>query len=748
MDAPYKSPVERERAADGVIAATTLQGKLAAALDLFAPDFDDADRARVSVKLTALESELDRKGQGYSGETRGGAVSLRRLYARGLHAFHSEVKLDVDALPGRVVAVVGPGGAGKSTLVETMLLALYRRGATRGDIKEMAAGDDLKVAVEIATASGEWRVTQRLDGAFVRTLPMDTPVFKGGTSKPGTPTEFVAWQKRAAPPLRVLMATQFGAQEGDGQLVGLDPAPAKDLLLSLTGGEVYQRIATEAGKKARALQQSAARLDGQIREAERAAGVLQQERDLVAAIAVQLTAEEAQLTADRVTRDDRAGAAAVDPGTEYAQQATAARALAQQARRTHASARGRIATGHFADQRAAIRRAVEDLAAAQQGVIDAKAAHESAAHAVEVLYQDEQGGIGPRRIDALRAGIVELLGLTAKKAQQVYAANLLEHDDRMAGEASSLPSRIAAAEDTRRARRADLAAAEQRASDLRALAARMPEVERAERAEAMARDEATAAGAEAEEADAQAERLEEAARVAREGWEPVDLSDVNATLAARERVVSDLRARSAAAQARAEQAERAGARVAELQRSAQEGADELADWEVLEAAFGRNGIQALEVEGLGPALADHATQLLEEHAHGRWAVQVQMSKQDAQGIDTGTFAVVVVDPATGKPIRVRALSPGQRVLVGEAVTAAFSRLSFARSPGIAPTVVRDESAVYADKNDCLTWVRMLRAEAMATGANKVFIVTHDAKVMKACDTTIVVKDGTWSEVRS
>lgn len=693
--------------APDVVAASTLTAKLEACFDFYAPELSPLQREHVFAKLALLEEALDKKGQGYSGEARGGALRWRRLRLGGLPAFAEPVVVDVDKLPGQVVAIVGPAGAGKSTLAESLMLGAFRKAPTRGTFEDLAAQDTALLAVELDTAAGSWRVTQRLDGAFVKTLPADEHVFRGGAKKPGTATEFNAWAKAALPSWKLLLATQFAAQGFEG-LLTMDPAPAKDLLLGLTGGEVYQRIATESAKRARDISRQVATADGSIREAQRTADTEQTEADLVKLIASDIEQTEAALSELRRRRESALAQAPTDPGADMSRAAQAARERASTARRRRDVARGQLPSPASLEHRARVRDAVEQLPNVR-----------AAADAAHVTYQTLQARVAEaraasgdstgRRIAGLRAG-VSALGARPKGAAAL-ADRVLNEDAAIEAQAAAAPEQI-----------------------------RLLEEE-----EAAARVTADAAQADLEAEEATAARLDADAAAARAGFAALDLGPLDTEISQRQRTLGDLRSRGGAANARLEAAQRARSRVAALVADREKLDGEQHEWLTLERAFGRAGIQALEVEALGPDLEAAANKLLADYANGRWSVEVKLSRETNDG-ETDTFAIRVYDHARQIWRAAKTLSPGERVLVGEACTAALTKLARMRSPNIAPTLVRDETASSSDKVDGETWVRMLRAGAELVGASKVLVVTHDVKVMRACDSAFVVKDGTLLEV--
>src|SRR6185369_12890040 len=100
--------------------------------------------------------------------------------------------------------------------------------------------------------------------------------------------------------------------------------------------------------------------------------------------------------------------------------------------------------------------------------------------------------------------------------------------------------------------------------------------------------------------------------------------------------------------------------------------EDLGDWKILEAALGRDGIQALEIDAAGPEVARLTNDLLEACYGPRFSVSFETlrEKKSARGEYAEAFDVKVYD--RGEVRQVEQLSGGEKVVVGEGLGLAIA----------------------------------------------------------------------------
>jgi exonuclease SbcC len=202
----------------------------------------------------------------------------------------------------------------------------------------------------------------------------------------------------------------------------------------------------------------------------------------------------------------------------------------------------------------------------------------------------------------------------------------------------------------------------------------------------------------------------------------------------------------AIAQAGLEKAKTTHDRVALLVTKRDRTAVELAHWNLLagENGFGRDGLQALEIDAAGPELSATINDLLQTCIGPRWAVSVETTKMSAdskrqlEGCD-----VMVTDNETGRIASGEAFSGGQKVIIGEAISLALTMLACRRSGIVGATLVRDESGAALSPTYAPRYVGMLRRAAELIGAAKILFVSHNPETHDLADSVININsDGT------
>lgn len=184
-------------------------------------------------------------------------------------------------------------------------------------------------------------------------------------------------------------------------------------------------------------------------------------------------------------------------------------------------------------------------------------------------------------------------------------------------------------------------------------------------------------------------------------------------------------------------------RVAELAKAHEFACQETSEWARLGEDLGRDGLQALEIDAVGPEMTELTNDLLRTCVGARWSVIIEAKRQDADGKrELDGCEVLVLDTETGRQGPIETLSGGEGVIVGEAVSLALMMLACKRAGGEAPTLVRDESGAALDPQNAPAYIAMLRRAATLVGASKVLFVSHSPDVVALADARIEVANGT------
>lgn len=198
----------------------------------------------------------------------------------------------------------------------------------------------------------------------------------------------------------------------------------------------------------------------------------------------------------------------------------------------------------------------------------------------------------------------------------------------------------------------------------------------------------------------------------------------------------------ALAQRQLEQSRVSAARLAELAAESSALETEHADLTRLAADFGRDGLQAMEIDAAGPELSAMINDLLHACVSSRFTVTIDTTRISADGKRTlEGLEVTVLDTERGREAPVETFSGGERVLIGEAVSLALAMLAARRSGMEGVTLVRDESGAALDPERARSYVAMLRRAADLVGASRVLLVSHSPEVVELCDARIEIAGG-------
>lgn len=169
---------------------------------------------------------------------------------------------------------------------------------------------------------------------------------------------------------------------------------------------------------------------------------------------------------------------------------------------------------------------------------------------------------------------------------------------------------------------------------------------------------------------------------------------------------------------------------------------EAADWRLLERAFGRDGIQALEIDAAGPELSSLTSELLTSCFGPRFEVRfvTQAPKADGKG-SKEVFDVQVLDHERGREGAVDSLSGGEKTIISEAISLALAIYVGRHSGRRYETLWRDETAGALDPDNASRYVAMLRRARVMAGAHQVVYIAQQPAVWEAADAVLWVEDG-------
>ncbi len=195
---------------------------------------------------------------------------------------------------------------------------------------------------------------------------------------------------------------------------------------------------------------------------------------------------------------------------------------------------------------------------------------------------------------------------------------------------------------------------------------------------------------------------------------------------------ADIQAALATARARLESAKADMAKVDALRAELEGLKAEAAEWKYLQDACGKNGLQALEIDGTAPAITEYANAILRA-TYGP-AFSVRISTQDPE---TGkeTFDIIVIAD-DGTEILLENLSGGQRVWILKALRLAMTLISKEKSEHDFRTAFGDEEDGALDSEKARAFVDMYRQFMKSGGFDAFFYISHRPECVAMADHVI------------
>lgn len=179
-----------------------------------------------------------------------------------------------------------------------------------------------------------------------------------------------------------------------------------------------------------------------------------------------------------------------------------------------------------------------------------------------------------------------------------------------------------------------------------------------------------------------------------------------------------------------------------VKRTAETAKTEETEWELVAKAFGKDGIQALELDALAPGISETANRLLESAYGDRFSISIETTRIGGSGKKTKQiedFKIMVTDSEDGEPTALENKSGGEAVWIKRAIYDAFAVIR-RRNTGFAfLTCFQDETDGALDAAAKTAYCRMLEASHEAAKLRHTIIITHSNEVKAMVEQKIAME---------
>jgi exonuclease SbcC len=168
-----------------------------------------------------------------------------------------------------------------------------------------------------------------------------------------------------------------------------------------------------------------------------------------------------------------------------------------------------------------------------------------------------------------------------------------------------------------------------------------------------------------------------------------------------------------------------------LNTAIQDAAREGQEWELISRAFGRDGIQALELDALAPGISETANRILESAYGDRFKIAIETTRIGGAGKKVKQiedFVIKVIDAEDGEAVNLEDKSGGEAVWIKRAIYDAFAVIRKRNTAFAFLTCFQDETDGALDAAAKTAYCRMLEASHAESHLRHTIIITHSNEV--------------------
>lgn len=181
----------------------------------------------------------------------------------------------------------------------------------------------------------------------------------------------------------------------------------------------------------------------------------------------------------------------------------------------------------------------------------------------------------------------------------------------------------------------------------------------------------------------------------------------------------------------------------QLQATIKEKQQEISEWRYTERACGPDGIQALELDAMGPGIAEVANRLLQAAYGARFQIEFRTTRIGGQGSkkkQIEDFQIVVFDSEGGTEQMLETLSGGESVWIKRAIYDAFGIIRDRNTGQRFLTAFQDECDGALDPDAKIAYFQMLEAAHKESGRHHTIVITHSQEAQEMIAQKIEMAD--------
>jgi exonuclease SbcC len=155
------------------------------------------------------------------------------------------------------------------------------------------------------------------------------------------------------------------------------------------------------------------------------------------------------------------------------------------------------------------------------------------------------------------------------------------------------------------------------------------------------------------------------------------------------------------------------------------------EWELIARAFGKDGIQALELDALAPGISETANRILESAYGDRFRIEIRTTRIGGTGKKTKQiedFLIYVIDSEDGEAVLLDDKSGGEAVWIKRAIYDAFAVIRKRNTAFAFLTCFQDETDGALDAAAKTAYCQMLEAAHAESHLRHTIIITHSNEV--------------------